>query len=336
MPLFKTIEEIRTYLPGVNVSFEFADILPLINIVEKEFIIPILSELEYEDLVADYTPEVHTMSPSQEELLIPCQKAIAYLSYLKWIPMGNLQVGSGGFTVPNNDKMAPASQWRVEDFKEQMAFEGYNGLQDILIYLWSAAAGTFVLWEASEERTNYRNTIILSAKEFQNHCDIKNSFELFLKLRNWQEFVEVHHIKSICGEELLAEIKEEILNDDVSANNQVLLDRFIYKAVAHLSAAEACGELVVEFSTLGLIERSTGDRDNIKVFKPGSDSRNSLYMQNRLRTGQVYLEDLRLFLKNNPDTYPLYTASDAFEDPDDDTEGDDDLINSEDGKIFVM
>ena len=331
MALFLTIDQIRTYIP-VNASFTFADISPLIADVETEFIKDILGTTEYTNLNDAFN--ANTLSSNQTLLLPYCQRAIAWLAYMRWVPIGNIQVIAGGFRVVASDNTLPASQWRVKDFEHECAKNGFNALEKLLIYLWSVATGTYTGWDASAERTNHRNLLLLSAKEFQQSVDINNSYEIFRKLKSYILFAELNHVKPITGAAQYDQLKANVLANSITANNEILM-AFIRPCLANYAMANGALRLSFVLQAYGIIQNRKGDKDNINVEDPVKDNLLSAFMHECKRNGQLYEDQLREYLKANAATYPLYEASDAFEDLDDDDE-DGDNVNDADSGFFAF
>lgn len=331
MPLFKSIEEIRVYLP-VNISFNFEDITPLLVSTEAEFIIDILGQITYIDLENNFSS--NTLTPDQDDLLPLCQKAVAWLAYMKWVPIGNIHATAGGFQVVTGDGMAPASQWRVTDFAQECRKNGYNALQDILKYLWATDADTYPEWEDSDEYTKHRELLLLSPAEVNKYIDINNSVEVFRKLKPYILLSSENHIIPVIGQELYDEIKDEVATNTLTANNELLM-RFIRPCLSNFAMANGCIRMMFELETYGIITKSKGTWDNMNNEKEAGNNLVSAFISMCRRDGTSYEEKLRQYLKENAATYPLYESSTAFEDIDEDDE-DGSNMNDQDSGFYMI
>lgn len=329
--LITDIDTLRTFNPA-SASFSFPTIEPFIKIAERDYIIPIIGQDEYD--ILDLAFNAETTDDDQDNLIRKIQDAIAWISFYEATPVLNVHVTAGGFQVAVSDNMAPASQYRVEDYKAYTATKGYNALENILYFLWNSDAGTYPQWEESDEHDTHRSLLVLSSKEFQKTVDIKNSYEVYTKLKPFIQDSQLLIIRGVTGEGLYNELLNQVLNNTISTDNEVLM-QFIRPCLCYLSMADALVKLSVIFEAYGIIQLDSGQRDNIKLQTPTGENKLSTIMLQFRTKGQHYETKLRNYLKDNPDDYPLYVAGDSFEDPAlDDEDGDN--INDQDSGFFVM
>mgnify|MGYP000659135975 CR=1 FL=1 len=156
--------------------------------------------------------------------------------------------------------------------------------------------------------------------------------QVIFKIKPFIKLVEENHILPITGQELYDDLKDDVLNDTLSANNENLM-KFIRPCISNYAMANAVTRIMLVMETYGIIQLSKGDKENINVENPADKGIVSSYMQQLQRTGQLYENKLREYLKNNAATYPLYEASDAFEDIDD-VDADGDERNDQDSGFF--
>ncbi len=337
MPLIKTIQDFRLFAPA-NISFAITELAPLIEDVENEFIIPRIGQDLFDMLQAEV--DASTISSGNVLLLKKIRNPLAKLSVMKWIPFGNLSITSGGFQVNLSDKTTVASQWRVDKLEESCRLEGWNLLEVMQQYLWSVASGTFTDYDASDERIEYRSKFFLTAKDFSKYYPIKNNYELFYNLFTAQSEVEEQYIKPTLGSDFYEQIKDQVLNDTLTADNTIILN-LIKRSVAPLSIYEAIASMGVDLSYWGITTSEISDRETTKVIKPASDNRVGFAVRKAGTDGRKHLGALRAYLNNNASSikYPLYYANtDLYKDPADkpDYSLGEDNINDADSSSFIM
>lgn len=326
-----TTAELRTYVP-VSSTFQIAEIEPQIHDVEQEFIIPIIGQAQFDSLLALPSPSGNNL-----ELIKRCRNAVAKLAMMKWIPFGNINVQSGGFTVTATDNGQVASQWRVDKLEEEMRTEGYNKLQDILTFLWSKDEGTFTDWDESDEKLLHRSFLILTANDFSKYYWIKNSYEVFCLLKPGQTEVMNQYIRPILGDDLYNQLIDQVADDSLSADNITLID-YVKRATAPLTVYESVARMNIDLSHWGITTFENADNgDNTKVRKPAATDKLSYALRKAGDDGRKHLGALRAFLNNNATStkYALYYDSDLYQDIDD-AEDENDSINDTDSGVFIM
>lgn len=334
MTLISSMDEFRAINPVSN-ALKLDIIQPFIDNVEQEFIADILGDTELANIQTQYDDAGGgSVTGSASAIIGKIQKAVVWLSTLQWVDIGNIHTTPAGFQVTVTDKMAPASQWRVEAYKHECAKNGYKALQDLLIYLWSTS-GVFSDWEASDEHDRHRALFVLNGKDIQSWVDIGNSYEIYCNLKPYIKTAMQFHVRPIVGQELYDDLVSENQANDVSDDNAILLEKILPVCVFN-ALHDGLPRLSVIFNRYGIIEKSTAEgRDATDINKPaGNDKLISLrreWQQNAI----LFENELRQYLKDNADTYALYADSDAFESTDtDDDDGDN--INDQDRSVFLM
>src|SRR5688572_21357973 len=121
MPFFKTIDEIRKYIP-VDANMSIDTLLPSINDAEEMFVKDLLGEL-YAVLLADYTD--HTNDDGEDTgmnednlALIPyVQRTLAYYSLYLSIENVGVSIGDGGIQQTYSQNSQPAPRWKIRDLQ---------------------------------------------------------------------------------------------------------------------------------------------------------------------------------------------------------------------------
>lgn len=302
-------EELRNYFP-VSVNLSIENLAPYIGKVEERFIVDILGQAEFDNLAEAF--EDDTMDAAQEAILPICQRAIANLGYLAYMPIGNAYFSDYGILVGQTDKTAPASQWRLRDIRNSFAYEGFTALEDLLIFLWASEEDSYPDWEVSDNRAKHRDTVILSAREFNNYFWIDDSYQLFRMMKPTLRNVQRYYIRPVLGDDLYEEILTQIREDALSEGNAFLLQEYIAPAAALFTFFEAAPRLRLDIGEFGITQRQTSDKLTEDVHKPATDIAYGDGILSAESRGQTFIADLREYLYANHASFPLYEASPQY------------------------
>jgi len=294
--LFTTIEEIQDYIT-VDVSSNEKTILPYMLQAEKY-----TTEIIGKALRAELIEVVHGNEDDEslKELLKVVRLPLANFGYFLASSKLNVNVGEKGFTVTENQNLAPASKWRVDEFKESVELSGYDGLEDLLEFL-EENKKAYPNWVSSKAYSYNKQFFINNAWEFDQSIKTEITRLKFLKLKPFIHQVERSEvIKAICPD-LFNEIKNQLKNDNITAPNQILLIDYIRPSVCYLAYAR---KLEAEDKSDNQFSKLEGDR---------------------------YVSEMRGYLNDNADNYPLYKVSDCYQDPTAITIS----INNDDSGLFI-
>lgn len=238
--LFKTLEEIKNHLP-INVAFHFEDITPQIARATTKYLIPILSEKEYQKLEKAY--QDNTVSDMQKPLLLLSQRALANFAYNLWLPHGTIQVSQSGLHIHQDDMRRPPYKWQIDSLQNAYEQTGYETLDEILIYL-EQSPNEFSEWKASTAYTIFAETFIKTAAEFTTLLPkIDNSRRLFLLMKADMIRIEETNLVSYICHDQYTYLKE---GKAPYTEHEVRLISLIKKAVAYQTFSECLPDLLFE------------------------------------------------------------------------------------------
>ncbi|NHZ84413.1 MAG: hypothetical protein GWP19_00850 [Planctomycetia bacterium] len=272
--LFTTIEQIQDYIT-VDVSSNERTILPYMLQAEK-----FTTEIVGKALRADLIEVVHGNNDEEKlkDLLKIVRLPLANFGYMLATEKMNVNVGEKGFTVTENQNLAPASQWRVDNFRESVKQSGYDGLEDLLEFL-EDNVKHYPHWEMSKAYSFNKQFFINNAEEFKTAIKKEITRVKFLNLKPFIHQIERSYIRKTTCPRLFDVIKNEILGGKVSPNNLKLLNEYIRPAVCYLA----------------LDKKEENENWELE--------------------GIGYVEELQDFLNNNADNYPDYKISNCHKDP---------------------
>lgn len=251
--LFSNIDELQAVLP-VNQSTSFELVQPFIEYSEDEYIVPYLSQAEYDALNTAYNGGQGTLDTAQANLLKKVHRALANFAMLHYLPHAQLQQGNEGLHRVENEMAKTPYQYQVRDLGNAYRAAAWRGIESMLQFL-EANAATYTSWAASPARTNQKKHFINTAGRFSEIVYIASSRVLYLRLRSLMDNEE-GRIQAIIGSDKCSEIKAQIAANTLTSANTDLL-KLIEPPVAHLTMHAALQVLPVQVSTDGAYILST-------------------------------------------------------------------------------
>ena len=203
---------------------------------------------------------------------------------------------------------------------------------DFLFEFLEDNADTYDLWKCSSAYTVFKQFFINTAKEFSQLYDIRGSRLTFLALTATMKKVEEFQIASVISQPLFDEIKTQIAGE-LSADNKILLDDHIKPALAHLTVSRAAVDLTVQITEAGIFIKKVED-EKIQSKAKAPDPNISAVITAARTDGMAYIERMESFLNENADKYPLYKASDLFDDTD--NASDNEFDNKKDNNHYAV
>ena len=313
MALFKTIDELVLFVPVMK-SFDFDLVQPDIERAEEKWIIPIMGQAMYDELYEAYNTS--TLTADETLLLKAARKPLAQLAFYLYAPKGNVNVGSSGIQQTHTENSKPAFQWASDQMLQSYFDGGYEGLDALQAFL-DAHKDDFTTWATSDEYSESKELFVNTPKEFNKHFSINNSRRTFMAMRHILKRHNDLTIKDLLGADLWDEIKEQVIDEDVDAENETLLT-YIRPALVHLTVMDALTELSVKFDEFGItiaVPSTSSTTQNLQARQPAATGMlNDLHRKEKLYA-EKQLVDLRAYLEANVATYPLYVEIDEDEDP---------------------
>ena len=238
--------------------------------------------------------DIGSMPDEYEALLEKVQMPLINFAYYLSVSNLNLQITGSGFVVTQTQNQAPASRYRTDDLKADLQKAAYDGIEILLDFL-EENKEDYTLWISSDAYTEHYRFFVKDALDFHCEVNIDKSRRKFLEMRQSMKNIETLQIEPVISKALADAIKAEIKLDTVSVANQKILTH-LKSACANLTAAK---EIDPKFEEIG----------------------------------QHYLSEVKLLLDAAPDDYPIYKASDCY---DEDKTTNNLYENDEDSHLFVM
>jgi len=303
--LLNSLDDIKQYIT-VSVTSSFQSIEPYIKRAERKYIVPTISQPQYDEL-----DNGSSLSSKQEDALNLLQEATAFLAYYLYIPELQVHISDQGINIITSEHKKTAFPWQIQKLEEHWFTTGMDLLEEALILMENNRT-EFTKWENSDAFTIFRDHFIATADEFESIYPIQGSRRMFLKLKPIMKQVEEDAINPVLCDDLYDEVLKQIKDQNLSSKNKKLLP-YIKNAIVYKTIEQAIGELAVDVTPNGLTLTSTmAQNENVKETKPANTGRLTAYQENAKNKADKYLKQLKQYLNNKVDTYPLYKNSDCY------------------------
>lgn len=313
MSLFKNITEVKSFVPLTS-GIDFNDLLPFIKQAERDFIIPIISQAQFDSLNSWYNagtpPATHT---ANERLLDKVQAALSLYALYFWIPSGQLQVGASGIRIATTETLKTAFQWQINEFRTNTLRQAGSAVEDLLNTM-EANKGDYVVWVSSDQYTRFKNFFVSSVDKFAEfYPAIGSSHINFMKVKTFMQQVEEFTIQSELSPDFYSALKAQHVANTLSVANAKLIP-MIQKVVVNLTMQRALTQLSVIIGENGIFNfNNTGARETIEQVEPAQKQMITKLEYQAGVDGLAYLKVLKDFLKNNIADYPTYASSTAYD-----------------------
>jgi len=318
--LFKSDFDIVREFISANVNNVWETIAPYIDEAQQK-ITPLLGPEMWDKLQSDLTAS--STDINHLALLTLVRRAQANFGYLLFASDGTIQISDTGFLQVEEGGRKGAYQWQVREFKRARSERAWEAMHQILKLL-MAKRDIYIEWSTSDSISEMLAVWLPTLDSFNKQRRI-HGFETLWTLRPSMLFIQERVIRENIGNELYEQITEEFIDDDLTADNKILLNSYIAPVIAHLSIERASMELNFRSSSNGLrVDGIDAVSDNSE--KEGPAGRTDAYnvRQDAEKKGAAALRELREYLNktasatkyptyfNDADLYPSESESSTF------------------------
>lgn len=310
--LFKNIAEIKTFLP-IGAGNDFNRLKPHIENAENKYVKPLLGTAMYDELQEFYDTEYpDNPSEAQEDtnaLLKKVQHSLIHLVYFSGFDFLNVTVSDAGFNRTESNTMKGLFKYQEDNIKKYFSDAGFNGLDDVLIFLEENIAH-FGEFKLADNWTVLKQSFLPTVKVVEEiPFNIHSSRLIFLALKPGVAFIEDTIIRKTLGETIYAEIKTEMEKDEPAEKVTAVLP-YIRKPLIYFASAHLMEETGAELGDKGLFFEKLDPvfRGNLKR-EPSSEQRIAAMVTRNHNVGNSYLEALKSYLDLNWETYSGQTGS---------------------------
>lgn len=317
MPLITTISELKQYI-AIDANTKMVTMLPFVKEAEQLFIVDLLGKSFYDELLPLYEGSVAAeptpLSTANAALLPYIQRALAYYTQLQSMLHLSSTFGEMGVRQHRGEDSDAAPRWLQEKLQFQALRNGDIHADELLKFLETyATESVYATWYNSEANTKKSGTIVYSVSVASRHIDINSSRRVFLKLRQKIREIETRIIPKVIGKPQYDALVAAIHSGTVPDESKALiakLEPIICKRALYLQLPF----MRVQINENGLFVYS-GTDDLILLGQLATDADVKI-LRAQLMDGELgYIsdeEELRQFLLDNIDTYPLIKSTGAY------------------------
>lgn len=317
MPLITTIAEFKQYI-AIDANMKMATLLPYVKEAEQMFMVDLLGQAFYEELVESYTAsKAETPVALSEDIanLLPyVQRCLAYYTQLLSIPHLAVTFGDMGIRQHRSEDSDAAPQ-KLQDKLQFNALRNGDIHADKLLEFLEANAtadNDYEPWFSSTANTKNSGFIIYSTAIASRHIDINSSRRVFLKLRSKMREIETRIIPKLIGIDQYEELVVQLRAGTVTEANQELIDK-IEPVICKRALFLQLPFMRVQINENGIFLYS--GTDDILRGNVASESDIKQLRCQLMDEPLGYLSDeqeLRQFILDNIDDYPLIKASTVY------------------------
>lgn len=310
---FKSDDEFQVQLPGItDISLDSAK--PRILSVTSKYILPILSQAQFTDLLNKYDQADY--SDIERGLIELIQGAVAHLTMAIGSADFDVKASNGGFKIANGQNSDIASRNRVLAYRDQRVRDGQEALDSIILYL-ETNADSFISYKNSSERKALFASFVYNSDIIGAYVVPAPGRWVLTKMRGCINRVEQTIIRPMIGNELFEFMINKLKSRDSLGAYEPLLP-LIQSAVSHLAFAQAIPELSIEVdSAWGVYIKMQKNANETDQTTNKSGAETFGYIQINEKYGNSALELLKGELLKNLGNYPLYANSSAYTSPKD-------------------
>jgi hypothetical protein len=305
---FDDINDLKLHI-SVNVSMDFNEFRVALYEVDRTVLKKYLGKDFFNQLQGLYNDKKsNPLTGNTLELIRILKSCTANFALAKWVPLGQVNIDTTGIRIASTENNKTAFQWQVNQVVDTCNENGFQALDEALIFLADNIVD-FEVYQSSEEFKQNASLFLSSAKEFcRFYSPMSNSPVQFLKMRSIISKVEDFYIKAVLLPDLYQDLKTKISSGTTLSDEEKKLIALIKPAVAHLTIAKATYELSASINANGfLVFDNTAARDVLDNKKTAGTE--LIRISNAAEEdGRTYLSLLKSFLTDNKADYSLYTS----------------------------
>lgn len=305
--LIKNETDLSQILPQ-NSSVDFQFVKPFLQDAQDEFLSKVVGETQLETLQASIDA-AEIDDALMVELAAKCKPPVAYLGLIKALPHMNVNMHQGGFTVNTDDNTQPASQWRVNELRDQLGRAAQLKLDELIVFL-DKNADTFIDYRDSGIPQKRFANFINTSEQWNKSVQHNLGPWMIDAIRPTMESIEEMVIRPILCSDFFDELKALIKSRSDVAAFQTAID-IIQRIVACRTLAEltVLGSIDITPSQgVFMVWREENARNSSK---PATQNDREQVAKRLEATASKWQTRLKEELNANPDTYTTFAASDC-------------------------
>jgi len=195
-----------------------------------------------------------------DELVKKIQLVVALNAYRRYVPSLDLLHSDKGRQITVTEEEKPAFEWQIEKDNENLVSLANEAMDFLLEFLdehiedktgEGDEAVLVIPWGESDAYNSSRELMIFKVDQLEKVFSIHGSRLIYLSLVPFMRRIQDNEIRSCFTEEKWAELKEEWMDDDISEENEVIVD-LARQAMGLLALSTAIRRLSVQVLPDGL------------------------------------------------------------------------------------
>jgi hypothetical protein len=310
--LFKTITEIKTFLP-IGVGNDFNRLKPHIANAENKYIKTLLGVNMYDELLEFYevlpVADPTEVQQAMNDLLLKVQHSLIHLAYFVGYDFLNVSISDAGFQRIESDRVKGLYKYQEDNLKQYFSDAGFNALDSILVYL-EKNIQHFSEFKASANWTEFKGSFIPTVDTLEKiPYNIFGSRLTFLNLKPHLAFIEDTTIQLVLGDVIYQEIKTEMIKDTPVDKIASILP-YIRKPLIYFATALLMEETGATLGNNGLFfEKRSGNYVDNKIREPSTEERILAMIKRNRFIGNSYLDALKSYLLANTDEWEGFSGT---------------------------
>ncbi len=310
---FKDIEDLQDVFPQTHASAD--DVLKYVSDAEELYMVDYLSSAFYGEVLAalDTANYVLTdLTPQQQAIIDHLRSSSAYYGLYEAMPFINVHLSNTGAMAHNGNESTQLRQWEYKEARGN-AINKADRFLDKALAIMEATPADYATWQASTAFTIHKKYFITNAEDFRTKglVDINDSRRTYLKLIPFIAKAELQFITDCIGETLFDGIKSKLIaGTSLSAEEQILMDEYIFPATAHYALYLGAPNLKLDISQNGI--RLVSTNDGITGITPEERAYKE-WRHELLGDAKDYLSRAKKYLDDNSDVITDYSSDPAAE-----------------------
>jgi hypothetical protein len=302
--LITTFSQMQQIIPTIVGNGDFDLYKTYRNDAETWLVNDIIGEELFTDIQESHNGSSGVAEKWAKALLL-CRNIVALKAYHIAIPFLDLVQTANGFAVTMNANQAPASKDRVKALRNGV-LERLNDAIEYLLKFLDDNIITFGAWLDAPSYTQRHNLLLQSARDFQKYLNINTSHRLYLAMVPMIQYVEDMHINSTLSKDLMDQIKAEIMEEELSEPNALILPD-LKNAVANFTMSVAIDRMAVQVDPDGIkLSYTIGETSYSDV------NRNKVLADKYEQQGMFYLRKVLQYILGHLTSFSAYTESDIY------------------------
>lgn len=339
--LYKTLDDVKNSAGFVSISNKTNDLSILkedLMAAEHDVRINYLGAAQFDLLDTSFNTDAILAGSDLEKLLHHTRRYCSMMALRSGAAKINVDFGKSGITSPKTQTSVPAREWMLVQLQNSLLQSACTHL-DVLLRFLEEKRDVFTLWKNDTNVSlTQRRFFLQSLPAFQKYYGLANSYVTYKALWPIMEHVQERYLSKLLGQDFYDSLIAELNAANISANNNLLLDKYLNRLVAYKTIIRACEILPIRVDYNGIVTNEYIASNETTSQQVKAELNAIRIVKNQLQLDAAELqEDLIAYLNKtaSASVFTEWFSSDLYDDPTDDAEEDNE-INQENSGFFKM